>query len=1751
MSGTWLSPARENAGARLICFPYAGGSGSAFRQWTRDLATDSLLVTATLLDRLDHWGSTLPDKVAYRFLPDGESEVGTLTYAELRDEVDALAAGLAAYVTARDRVVVLFTPSLDFVVSFLAVLRAGCTAVPVAPPAGAEALDTVGAILNDAKPRLVLTNLPDESFGGWASACCPIVSMSDVLSRCDGAAPSLGVHPSPHDVAFLQYTSGSTGRPRGVVVSHANLVSNQEQMKELFGSGEDAVVVSWLPQFHDMGLIGGVLHPLYLGGAAVIMPPQAFLRRPARWLEAISRYRGSMSPAPNFAYDLCARRVSDAEFARLDLSSWTIAFNGSEPVVPAVVAAFQQRFGPVGFGNTSFAPCYGLAEATLLVSGSVGLPVHVDGVVSCGTPVSRVIAVRDGRMCEEGEEGELWIQGANVACGYWGDDAATEGTFGARLPGEPDPFLATGDLGRLSNGELFVTGRLKDLIIMRGRNHHPQDIEQTVISVSSRFVAGSGAAFSVGQPERLILVQAIRGSAAGGDALDLADLTAKVRRAVSVRHGVTPSEVFLVRPGGVPRTTSGKVRRNECRQRYLAGRLPVVHQDLESAPSAGGLGDADSQPDRASEERIAGLVAEIMELAPGQLQEGVPLDVQGMDSLRAMAVQQLLVEECGIDPGLELIFSGPTLRELLALAPSAGIVRHGSSAESPPTTVTRGQQALWWLSQWNDGAARAYLISRAIDLMHDVTDERLRDAVTAVVDRHPQLRSRFEHDGTRLTRGEWAVAGHSWFEVVEVGDDEIDDALREHAVRVPDLSKDPLFRIVLFRRAKALPVLLVVASHTVTDLHSFGVVLDDLGALLGGLPVPGTAGYDSAATTAADESAYLASPQGRRDTEAWLDELRGVLDVDLPRDRSRGVGTRLEGDTLLLEFEAGSVPALDAAARQLRTSRFAVLFAAYHAWLERLSGQDDIVIGVPIALRAAPGSARSVGYLINTAPIRVSGSGDRSVADRVRRASSAVRAALGRANVPLALLVERLGLASDPSPLFQVSCGFYDDAAPGQEQLAGLALEVPGAAVRIGPLEGMTRPLPCNSAVSDLDVTFGVVDSRLFVRINYSSEAFDETTAVQLAESLQTLVGSALRDPDADLEELPMTSGGGSVLIPDALEVPQESLAALFLRASTAFPDEPAVVYGEQVLTYSELAYRTEEAGRAVLSRTVSPGADSAPLRRRGVVAVFAEGSPCFVVGMLGALRAGHAFLPVSPDLPSSRVVFLFDDAEVDVAFALADQAERLRSMVAACANPVEVVAVDEDGRVVGEDLASSQTLPLRQVDDLAYVVYTSGTTGHPKGVMIRDRNVLPLLWWQHHTFGAGPGMRMAQTCALSFDVGLQELLTVLMFGGAICIPLPAERYSSDDYGAFLARDRANAMYATPTFVRDLIARRVPMPTIEVIQIAGELLTGAVVRGVRPLFAPRCRIFNGYGPTETAINCAMHLTSDTATEGALPVGTPTGLAHLYVLDPQQRPLPIGMAGEVYIGGPGVGPGYVNRPEETATRFVPNVVSGEGAMYRTGDRGRVLADGTLMILGRFDDQLKLRGYRVEPLEVEAQIRALGTDCVVVVDRPASGAPRLLAFVSGGELDPGQIHLALSERLPHYMLPSSISAVESLPRTRNGKLDTARLVSQPSMDATGAPRPMVAVLSEVWSSLLGRPVEDIDANFFEIGGSSLVLAQAAVAVRQSTGLDVAVPRFFQYPTVRTMAAHLEQLSADTTPTTSQLARPRRARGRQRQR
>ncbi|CAL9559157.1 condensation domain-containing protein [Streptomyces sp. enrichment culture] len=1103
----------------------------------------------TLVDVLRDRAQRTPHRTALRFLEDGDEE-RSLDYAELDRRARAVAAALLDRGMRGERVLLLYPPGAGYVTGFLGCLYAGAVAVPQYLPTGKRGAEGVLATARDAGAALVLGDGPAlgtirAQYPAFAATSLDWLDADEAgLPAPDGEFPG----PAPRDLAFLQYTSGSTGTPKGVMVRHDNLVHNSAAISRALGTHAGSEGVSWLPPYHDMGLIGGILQPLYAGFPCTLMAPMAFLRRPLRWLETMSRHRATVSAAPDFAYLECVRRGRDEDRAHLDLSAWEHALSGAEPVRPATLEAFAAAFAPNGFRRSAFHPCYGMAETTLFVTGGspsggeprvreldrealqlgeareaarppaaadrTAEPVRLTG---CGTPRSEdlvvVVDTASGKPCPPGRVGEIWVSGPTVTAGYWRRPEQTEETFRARLADRPGrDFLRTGDLGFLLDGELFVTGRVKDLMIVRGRNHYPQDLEATAEAAHPLIQPTRSAAFSVerdGEEHVVLVHEAVRGF----DTTRAQEVLDAVALAVGTGHGVAPHEVVLVRPGAVPRTTSGKIRRGACRELWLTGALAPL---ARSGRSAGPAAPADAPAPTWGDPAVAASIAAALDLPVAELPPDTPLVALGLDSLRAVRLAETLRRAHGVTVPLTGLLDGATPRTTAELAgepPAEGTPAPGTGpAGTPPRgdgppPVTRAQERMWLFDRM--GAGGAYHIVGGVRMTGPVEHARLEAALTTLLERHEVLRTGFAAGPDGSPHATLRPPAPVRLPLVDVtgtagpGERErrATEAVRDLGREPFDLADGPLLRAVLVHAGPDTWYVGLAVHHIAVDGWSLGILLRELGELYLGA---GDSGPAPAGPAPADAAPDPAAEQYWASALAHADAVTLPADLPLPDHLWNGA-------SLPLTLTPGTVTRLRALAAAHRATPYMVLLAGLTAVLARWTDQRDLVVGTPAARRHRPGTADRVGLFVNTLPLRVGAGGDPDFTALLDRVRAACLAAYPHQDVPLERVVELTG-AADPAgpraPLVRVCLA-----------LQNLPLEPWEArGVRAEPFE-----LPPLGAQFELSVHLAErPDGSLDGYVLYAADLFEEATVRAVTDGFEALLDHALDTPGTPLSRLPL-----------------------------------------------------------------------------------------------------------------------------------------------------------------------------------------------------------------------------------------------------------------------------------------------------------------------------------------------------------------------------------------------------------------------------------------------------------------------------------------------------------------------------------------------------------------------------------------------------------------------------------------------------
>jgi amino acid adenylation domain-containing protein len=1711
-----------------------------------------------------------PDRVAYRFLSDGEED-DRLSYAQLSQRARKIAAALQHCAAPGDRALLLYPPGLDFVSAFWGCLSAGVIAVPAYPPRNPRHMPRLQAIASDSGAVVALTDARSISkLHAWLAACGGLESLRLLVTdELPDDEPSVPREPSySRDMpAFLQYTSGSTASPKGVVVSHGNLLHNSAYIAEGFEHTPESSSVTWLPMFHDMGLIDGVVQPVYSGFPCSFMAPTAFLQQPFRWLQAISRYRATHSGGPNFAYDLCVQRVTPEQRRELDLSSWAVAYNGAEPIRPSTLKRFVEAYESCGVRWHALYPCYGLAEATLKATGgrkheppfvctvdadalehnrvaqSPDESKRLQPLVGCGRASGgmtlAIVNPASLTRCRPDEVGEIWLSGESVTQGYWNRPEETEHTFRARIADTGEgPFLRTGDLGFIREGELFVTGRIKDLIVIRGLNHYPQDIELTVQQSHPALRAGGGAAFSVevNEQERLVIVQEVDQR----QRVELNRLMSDIRQRVAEVHELEVYRIVLVKSGAVPKTSSGKVQRRLCRTMFLAAGLSVV-AEWQSAGSAEGralaVAAAGSQVTAdAVRARMASWLTGKCMVAPADINFEAPCARYGLDSLATMELVHELEGSFGVRLAAGDFFGDQNLSQIAervvaqstAQAARAEIAPVASVREEIEYPLSQGQEALWFLRHLKPESA-AYNVVRAMRVCAEVDAACLRDAFQRLVERHACLRTSFvtAHGSVtqRIQKGQ--QVSFVWQDVSTWSDEALRRHLTEEAQRPFDLEHGPVFKVRLYTRAKNDHVVLLAVDHIISDFWSLAVLMHELGTLYEAQRKGFDARLPPLTLQFGDyvrwQEELLASAEGERLRSYWESQMTGDLPVlNLPTDRPRPRTLSDDGDSESFTLDEDLVTTLKKFAEAHGVTLYVLLLAAFQVLLHRYTGQDEVIVASPVNGRTLKELVGPVGYFVNLLPLRGRVNERSTFAEVVEQMRATVSGALAHQNYPFSALVRESQTTRtlDRSPLAEVMFVLQQTPFADQKELAAFALEQSEAEVRLGELELQLMPLPQKFTQFDLSLTMAEVGGRLAASLNYRTELFEAETIGRLGRHYEVLLRSALADPLRPIWRLELMEererrlllggwnracerGAGAVCVQE-----------LFEREAAARAEAEAVESGGERVSYGELNARANRLAHY--------------LRRRGVgpevrVGLCVERSPDMLVAILGILKAGGAYIPLDPQYPQSRLSFMLKDGQARMLLT--------KQRLAAQLNPpddIEVVFLDREQADIERE---NEQNPRGDVcaDNLAYVIYTSGSTGRPKGVAITHRNAFSLLRWAAGQFSEEELARVLASTSICFDLSVFELFAPLTRGGAAVVVRDALELAE-------ASEQVTLINTVPSVMTELLRLKAVPATTHTVNLAGEPLTRALVEQVYA--EPQVeRVLNLYGPTEytTYATCAsMGRSPEVVT-----VGRPVSNTRVYILGRAFEPVPVGVTGEIYIGGEGLARGYINRPGLTAQSFLPDPfgASPGARLYRTGDLARFMPDGEIEYLGRIDHQVKIRGYRIELGEVEFVLtQHPSVKEAVVVSRDDSAGPRLVGYVvaAQGPVGSAELREYLRQRLPEYMIPSAFVALERLPLTANGKLNRAALPEPERTEerpAQVAPRTeLELVLANIWAEALKRQSIGVTEDFFELGGHSLLATRIVARIWDELQVTLSVRQLFESPTVEKLAQVVSQCKVE---------------------
>lgn len=1723
-----------------------------------------------------------PNEVAYAVVRDNLELEDQLTYGELEHRVRSLAGYLSRDVQPGTKALLLYSHGLDAACAFWACTLAGLVPVPAPAPHPIRlkyGLPRLRSIIEDARISLVLTTSNITALSSELSIAKEAGSIEWMATdqTYDEAASLIDVpRLGSKALAYLQYTSGSTATPRGVMIRHGNVLAHCRALASAGEVSDNSRSLCWLPYFHDYGLLHGIIAPFYAGIPAYLMSPITFLRRPLRWLEAVSRFAITHSGGPNFSYEACLRAVRQQKEWRVDLSTWMVASCGAEPIHPGTVQQFTETFGPHGFRRTAFTPGYGLAEATLLVTmkraGTETSFLHVEAdalaesivkespasrrgtrtLVGCGEPLEetrvRIVSPTTVGECPPGVVGEVWLAGAGIGAGYWGKPEETDATFNATLAGSGDgPYLRTGDLGFLHRGELFLTGRLKDLIIVRGRNYYPHDLEWTAQQAHPGLRQGYGAAFSIeGETgEHVVLVHEIDKPVPESD---LTDVMSCIRRALADEYELEVHTVVLIKSGTIPRTSSGKVQRGACKAAFESGQLAVIAASTLNLTLEAETDELRSEtPHTTIEKKLADIWHEV-------LGESLPhrhanFFVLGGNSLLAAQVVARVLDVFQVELPLSVLFECPTLSALAsridelsrrpdgahrALDKCGCADGHGTariplvpllsaSTRQGRIPLSPAQQRLWFLEQVHPGSAINH-VSISVRIRGSVNPEVLERSVQEITRRHEILRTRFgaeRGEGFAEVSQEAIVAiGRQDFQALDPAEQDIQvrHFLRAERSQPFDLRRGPLFRVTLLALEQDVHILTLTFHRLVADGWSLRIFWKELALLweAGGdgqeAPLP------TVTVQYADYIDWQRSrlDQGLREVQRayWIQQLGGVHPpAELPVDRQRPRVRTFEGGVRSRSLSSGLTARLDRFCQHQNVTTFMVLYAVFATWLRRYTQESDIVIGSIMAGRRRRELEDVMGYCVNTVALRSELSDALTGQELLKQVRRVVVEAYDHQDLPFEEVIEALSLQRERSlsPLFNVMMVWEDD---------------PLSAFALKDLE--VDHLPWEPTASEFDLVLMVVNKvdGLDLAFLHDSTIFDDSTVDRMLGQLEILLEEFLKNPEARLDQLSLLTAEERRNIQLTWKEPPAPVPGIHTLIEAQVERTPAaraVICGDQSISYQELNRRANRVARAL--QKLGVGADLP-------VGLCVERSVDALVGLLGILKAGGGYVPLDPSFPSHRLQSILEDAQVSIVVTQAHLRNHFHNYRGQACD-VETLSTPAVGGADEEENLPPPVSP----DQLAYVIYTSGSTGRPKGVAVTHRSLVTSLHARLQYYQE-PVSRFLLTFSLAFDGSVTGIFWTLLQGGELVIPSETAHGDPTELAALIEQHHISHIVWVPSLYHAVLgeALSTQLESLRVVVTAGESLPLELVRRHYELL-PHASLYNEYGPTEATVWCSVYETTREETGARIPIGRPIDHMQLYVLDAYLQPMPIGVPGELYIAGECLARGYVNQPQLTQERFLANPYVTGTRLYRTGDLARYRADGNVEFLGRVDQQVKLHGYRIELGEIEYLLSNFPGvhHAAVLLRQDKKDQQRLVGYVAGesslrDRLEAVRNHL--TARLPHYMVPSVILYLETMPLSVTGKVNRNAL---PAPEHTAglpaarmAPRNQVEEsLAELWKSVLHVPEAGIHDHFFEQGGHSLLATQLVSRVRELFEVDVSLSALFERPTIAALAEEVTRL------------------------
>lgn len=1541
---------------------------------------------------------------------------------------------------------------------------------------------------------------------------------------------------APEDIAFIQFSSGSTGDPKGVILTHENVLTNLEGIVDADPCRfENDQFFSWMPLTHDLGLIGFHLVPLAAKINHYLMPTNMFIRSPFVWLKKAQQYQATILSSPNFGYKYFLDRFKQEDKEGLDLSCIRKIVNGAEPISYDLSKQFLETLQPYDLKQDVMVPSYGMAEASVGITFPVGhsglFPIYVDRSSLTGNSyinefsfpnrktavfvnLGKAIKGTMVRICDEdgydlgqNKIGKVQIKGKNVTSAYYNDQEKTDKAI------TKDGWLITGDLGFLKNDELIITGREKDVIFVNGQNYYLHDIERVAENtegIELGKIAVCGSFNEKLEKEEVVAFVLHRGSLE-----EFALLASQLKKHISRELAINIASVLPVKY--IPKTTSGKIRRFVLAQQYEDGEFAALKQSVDELLGERMTSRLIVVPENDMEEKLVQFFKKI--LGTNQVSIHDHFFELGGNSLKAGQLLGFIQREYKVDISFGELFSFPTVRKL------AGFIQNTERKSEIPIVplakernyypITPMQQKIYFMQHYQ-GIGTTYNVSAALKVEGKIDVEKMQSAFQLLVDRHHSLRTNF------VTRnGEIQQIVHKSL-LVNIEFIPSKDYMDGEFIRSFNLESGPLIRMGIYEVKADEFILIFDTHHIVADRISMNLLLRDFfqlyeGKVLDELPVQ----YKDFTLWQEKRKEEI------RYTEMenyWKDILSGDLPVlEFPMDFVRGNIQSFQGDKLSFSVDGPLLQDLRMLANETDTTLYMVLISAYQVLLSKYTGQEDIIVGTPVSGRYHTDLEKIIGMFVNTLPIRSFPESAKSFLSFLNEMKDQVIDTLKYQDYSVEELFNQLLFTKDPSrnPLFDTVFVMQN---MDQDLLA---------------IEGMKiEEVPVYSKHAKFDITLEAIETAdcIHFHVEFCSKLFKHDTVKRLMEHYKTVLGEISKHPNQLISDITILSEKEKARVlyhfndtvrgyPD-----HKTIHQLFEEQAGKSPEAVALLFKNEKMTYDELNAKADKVAFYLFQNGVGSGDYVGVLLNRGFE---------MVIGILGILKAGGAYVPLDPSLPKDRLDYIINSLKIKALVINETQKTRADDFVKdhdhlhLLVDPFRMQHLERD----------EKPPVLVTSSENAYVIFTSGSTGTPNGVRVKHQPVVNLIDFINHEFRIGPSDRVLFLTSLSFDLSVYDIFGMLSAGGSIRIVAEEELRNPFMLLERMTNEPITLWDSAPAAFGQIVPflNNVNMAnsTLRYVFLSGDWIPLATPQILSEAF-PSAKLISLGGATEATVWSNFYPVDRVLPEWkSIPYGKPIQNAQYYILNQHLQPCPVGVPGELYIGGECLAEGYINSPELNNARFLSNpfIDSPSARMYKTGDKAKWHEDGNIEFLGRLDFQVKIRGYRIELGEIQSALLKHSDikEAYVLARENSQGHNDLCAYIlSEAKLLPSVLRDFLAEKIPEYMIPSYFVVLDSLPVTANGKLDRKALPKPDTLIDLGqqyvAPKNYTEeILVSIWEELLGIERIGVNDNFFALGGDSIKAIQAAARL-DKYNLQMEINDLFRFPTIAAISGHIKKNTRD---------------------